>query len=233
MIALSGFPSYGDVVYTDILLNPSRYVGRQAVLRGTFYYKSTERNSFYMKQGNITVEVFCEQLSPAKLSLVFNQRNSSGVPVTVTGTVQRLNDARSSYYIIATDVAILQGRTAAADQRRARQEGASQKPSAFGPAQDGHPPAPISPTARNVGREKSNDPLSGQQADFGARGAAYKGLDRNLAVLLGKVVLLTTIWVGFDARENKITFRQGPYSLRNGALGWVVAGGVLWIAAFP
>ncbi|MFK7601891.1 SHOCT domain-containing protein [Deinococcus sp. SM5_A1] len=47
------------------------------------------------------------------------------------------------------------------------------------------------------------------------------------------IVLGTTVWVGYDSSTNKITTSDGPYSLANGAVGWVLVCIFLWIIAFP
>ena len=41
------------------------------------------------------------------------------------------------------------------------------------------------------------------------------------------------IWVGYDAKVNKITSNGKPYSFNNGAFSWVVTCLLLWIFAFP
>ncbi len=338
LACLSVLRSYGDVTYADVLLNPSRYVGRQFVLRGTFYYKNTERNSFQLKQGNDEVEVFCEQLSSAKQSLVLSQKNFSGVPVTVMGTVQRFRDARNSYYITASDVVLTGTASAQATPRqsglvlytdilvaperylgrivtmkgafhyrnterasfdlkqgddtvevfyeqlpelkrasilrernfsgssatvigtvhRFRDAGnsyyimatdVSVQPArpvveAPGPSvrREGRTgalaasPVPAQPKPKHafpttpVVRERSG---ASRGADLEGRKDVYEITKVTVLSIVCLVVLLTTIWVAFDARANKITASKGPYSLHNGALVWVLACALLWIAAFP
>lgn len=47
------------------------------------------------------------------------------------------------------------------------------------------------------------------------------------------IVIMTTIWVGYDAEKNKITTDNKPYSANNGAVPWVIFCLLLWIIAFP
>lgn len=54
-----------------------------------------------------------------------------------------------------------------------------------------------------------------------------------MAIVVLIVVIGTTIWVGYDARQNRIPTDSKPYSLNNGALAWVFTCILLWIAAFP
>lgn len=228
LIGCSVFRSYGDVTYAEILAKPSMYVDRQVVLRGFFYSKNTQRNSFQIGQGDDLVEVFCTQLSPAKRSLVWNQGNLSGARVSVTGTVQRSRNARNVFCIMATDVVIFQTRPASADRNGPRQK----PPPEPGPVLQ-IPPAPLSQSGKNPPRDDPISSPSDQRPDSSARKVGHEEVDRILAVLISMTVLLTTIWVGFDARANKITSSKGPYGLRNGALAWVIACVLLWIVAFP
>lgn len=221
--------SAGLVSYTGILLAPERYIGRQITTKGALSYKNTERKSFDLKQGDDTIEVFYELLPPQQQALILRQRNFSDVPVTVRGTVQRFRNAENSYYIMAAEIVILQTRPAAGVARRPVQREGRDSDVTFSPApaqpKRSLPTAPIvrEPTRPRVDRR--TEPEDSRKID-----------SRTLATvcsLVGLVVLLTIFWVAFDARANKITFSKGPYSLRNGALAWAVACGVVWVAAFP
>ena len=233
LIGLCIFTSYGQVACADIRLHPSQYVGRQVMLAGTFYTKNPVKRSFYLKQGNETIEVLCERLAPAQQSLVWSEKNISGTPAIVYGTVQRRSNKENSCCILAVDVSILQGLLVAPEQLGAGPQGLSEGPTALGPGQRRSALSPSSPVRSRAARQKSNDSLPGQQEDSGASRAGNGDIHQILWPLLGILVLLTTTWVGFDARANKITSRKGPYSLHNGALAWVGACLLLWIIVFP
>ncbi|HEX8465731.1 MAG TPA: hypothetical protein VF627_14035 [Abditibacterium sp.] len=47
------------------------------------------------------------------------------------------------------------------------------------------------------------------------------------------IVLITTIWMGLDARSHQISVDKKPYGLNNGALAWFLTGLLLWIITFP
>ncbi|MDP8224346.1 MAG: SHOCT domain-containing protein [Candidatus Lernaella stagnicola] len=54
-----------------------------------------------------------------------------------------------------------------------------------------------------------------------------------IGYLIAVIVFGTTIWVGFDAKANKITVTDKPYSGNNGAVAWVLSCLFLWIVCFP
>jgi hypothetical protein len=233
LVGVCIFHSYGQVTCADIRLHPSQYVGRQVILAGTFYSKNAAKKSFYLKQGNETMEVLCERLASAQQSLVWSEKNISGTPVIVYGTVQRRSNKENSCCVLAVDVSILQGLLVAPDQLGAGLQGLSEGPTALGPGQRRSGLSPSSPVLSRAARQKSNDSPPGRQEDSGARRAANEDIHQILWPLLGVLVLLTTTWVGFDARANKITSRKGAYCLHNGALAWVGACLLLWIIVFP
>lgn len=92
------------IQYTDILLQPEEYIERIAQMKGTFDYKVTETQSFYMTQGDNKIDVFYENLPLEKQALILQQKNFSKTAVTVVGTVKRFNNRQNTYYIMATDV---------------------------------------------------------------------------------------------------------------------------------
>jgi len=47
------------------------------------------------------------------------------------------------------------------------------------------------------------------------------------------VVVVSSIWVGLDARSKRIPIDKKPYSLNNGALAWFLTCLLLWIFGFP
>lgn len=47
------------------------------------------------------------------------------------------------------------------------------------------------------------------------------------------IVIGTTIWVGYDAKQNRVPIDSKPYSLNNGAVAWVLTCILLWIFGFP
>ena len=73
-------------------------------MKGTFDYKVTETQSFYMTQGDNKIDVFYENLPLEKQALILQQKNFSKTAVTVVGTVKRFNNRQNTYYIMATDV---------------------------------------------------------------------------------------------------------------------------------
>jgi hypothetical protein len=156
--------------------------------------------------------------------------------VVVYGTVQHRGNSGNSCCILAAQLAIVQGLSVAPDQLGAGLQGFPEGPTALGPGGPGRRRSALSPSGPVVSRadrERSNGPLPSQQGDSGARSPAYEDIHQVLWPLLGILVLLTTTWVGFDARANKITSRKGPYSFHNGALAWVGACLLLWIIVFP
>jgi hypothetical protein len=97
-------PAIAQVSYTDILVSPENYVGKDVTMHGDFNYMNTERQSFDMKQGDIRIEVFYQQLPKETQATILSQKNFSKVPVTVKGKLKRYAKTKSSYYIMATDV---------------------------------------------------------------------------------------------------------------------------------
>jgi len=47
------------------------------------------------------------------------------------------------------------------------------------------------------------------------------------------IVIVTSIWVAYDASINKITINNKPYSFNNGAFAWFLSCILIWIASFP
>jgi hypothetical protein len=98
-------PKSGDgLLYTDILLSPENYVGKDVTMHGEFYIMNTERQSFNIMQGDNKIEVFYKQLPKEAQATILSQKNFSNVPVVVKGKLQRYAKTKSSYYIMATDV---------------------------------------------------------------------------------------------------------------------------------
>jgi hypothetical protein len=52
----------GGLHYTDILLSPEKYVGKEVTMSGNFYYTHVERKSFDLQQEDYEIEVYYERL---------------------------------------------------------------------------------------------------------------------------------------------------------------------------
>ena len=228
MLGCCVFRTHADVSCADILQAPERYIGRQITMKGTLSANNTERKSFDLRQGNYTMKVFYGTLPVQKQALILNRKNFSGVLITVTGKVQRFSNVRTSYFITATDVAMLPSRPAVQARNQAAQleRGAASVTAAPVPTLPKRvfPTAPIASEPAPVPVNRSSDLAENKKSDNSIQ---------IVASLVCLVVLLATIWLAFDARANRITSGKGPYSLRNGALAWVVACGLLWIVVFP
>ena len=218
----------GMALYTDILLAPERYINRVVTMKGAFDYRNTERESFELKQGDDTVEVFYEQLPEQKRALILRERSFSGGVTTVVGTVHRFSNAENSYYIMASDVVIVRTPSVARMPDAGRSsEGRSGAVAAS--------PIPVEPKTRPalpttpVVRERSG---ARAVADV-ERKDVYEVSRTTVLSVVCLIILLTSIWVGFDSQANRITSGKGPYSLQNGALVWVMACVLLWIIVFP
>ena len=53
-----------------------------------------------------------------------------------------------------------------------------------------------------------------------------------ILIALG-VIIITSIWVAYDANLNKIPITHKPYSLNNGSLAWFLTSLILWPFTFP
>jgi hypothetical protein len=93
-----------QVTYTDILLSPEKYVGKEVTMSGNFYYKHVERKSFDLQQEDYEIEVYYERLPKKTQAAILSQKNFSKTPVTVKGVLKRFSNAKNSYYIMATNV---------------------------------------------------------------------------------------------------------------------------------
>lgn len=47
------------------------------------------------------------------------------------------------------------------------------------------------------------------------------------------MVVLSAVWMAFDARLQKVTFFDGPYHRLNGSTLWLLGGMLLWPLVFP
>jgi len=47
------------------------------------------------------------------------------------------------------------------------------------------------------------------------------------------IIVLSSIWVAYDAHQNKISIDGKPYSLNNGWPAWFLTCLLLWLAGFP
>ena len=233
LCSFRGYAQDGLVGWNEIRSSPDRCIGRQALLAGTIEYRDPARQSFRLKQGSDTVEVLCGQLALEQQNRVLREKVLPQVSVLVSGKVARLNSRPNSVCVLAGQVLVISKESVAEIQRRAREQGYIEGPAVSGQDQSIPSRAAPSPARKRPSRENSLERPAEPLADFGDRRAAYGGVERILLPLLGMLVLLTTIWVGFDAQANKITLRNGPYGVQNGALAWVVVCLVLWIVVFP
>lgn len=54
-----------------------------------------------------------------------------------------------------------------------------------------------------------------------------------MELIIGLVVIVSTIWMAMDSSKNQITTDGKAYAFGNGAFVWVIAAVLLWILAFP
>jgi hypothetical protein len=92
--------------YNEIILTPTKYISKLIKIAGTFSYKSTDRNSFYIADGDNSIEVFMDNLSIEKRREILNSKDYSHVLVTVVGHVMFYSNNFNSYYIRADYVGI-------------------------------------------------------------------------------------------------------------------------------
>jgi hypothetical protein len=64
----------GGLHYTDILLSPEKYVGKEVTMSGNFYYKHVERKSFDLQQEDYEIEVYYERLPKKTQAAILSQR---------------------------------------------------------------------------------------------------------------------------------------------------------------
>jgi hypothetical protein len=97
----------GDSVsYADIVSNPSKYIGKEAALKGLFVYSEPMRESFTIDQNGNLVEVFYRDLAKRDRELILAQKNKSKIPVFVSGTVQQVTNKKNAFFVNASSVSL-------------------------------------------------------------------------------------------------------------------------------
>jgi len=96
-----------QVSYTDILLQPAKYLNKTVTMKGGFSYKNNERKSFTIKQGDDSVEIVYEKLSQKEKEAILAEKNFSWSPVVATGVLMRYSDAENTFYVEAENVAFV------------------------------------------------------------------------------------------------------------------------------
>ena len=95
-----------DLQYVDILLEPEKYVGKEIIIVGKFYYNYSERRSFIIKQGDNEIEIFYKDLNKEIQGNILRQKNFSGVYIKAKGILSYYSNKNNSFYVNATDVII-------------------------------------------------------------------------------------------------------------------------------
>jgi hypothetical protein len=98
-----------EILYADILANPSKYVGKTVTMSGVFAYTEPMRGSFTFNQNDDLIEAFYGDLPQKDKDLIVSQRQDSKTAVVVTGIVQRYTNIANKYFMNASSLQIAGG----------------------------------------------------------------------------------------------------------------------------
>ncbi len=98
-----------EIIYADILTNPSKYVGKTVTMSGVFAYTEPMRGSFTFDQNGNLIEVFYGDLPQKDKDLIASQKREAKTPVIVTGIVQRYTNIANKYFINASSLQLAIG----------------------------------------------------------------------------------------------------------------------------
>ncbi len=95
-----------EIIYADILADPSKYVGKTVTMSGVFAYTEPMRESFTLDQNSNLIEVFYGDLPQQDKDVIASQKRDAKTPVVVTGIVQRYTNDANKYFINASSISV-------------------------------------------------------------------------------------------------------------------------------
>jgi len=100
----SRFPT---VAFTEILLEPQRYVGQSVWLKGVYESVDLHQKCFWLRvaEGHI-IEVYYSALPREQQAIVVNERRADGHPVLVEGRLEEVEGSFSGFVVHASQVMI-------------------------------------------------------------------------------------------------------------------------------
>src|SRR5512135_3119256 len=98
-----------EILYADILANPTKFVGKTVTVSGMFAYTEPMRGSFTFNQNGDLIEAFYGDLPQKDKDLIASQKQDSKTPVVVTGIVQRYTNIANKYFLNASSLQIAGG----------------------------------------------------------------------------------------------------------------------------
>ncbi len=93
-----------EITYSDILSDPSQYVGKIGTMKGLFAYSEPLKESFTIDQNGRLIEIFYRDLPSRDKDTILAQRKHSKLPVTITGVIRRFENSSNAYYINASSL---------------------------------------------------------------------------------------------------------------------------------
>jgi len=104
LTALAHAAAAKDVSYSDILANPSQYIGKTGTLTGLFVYSEPMKESFTIDQNGKLIEIFYRELPSPDKDMILLLKKYSKVPITITGMIHRFENSSTTYYVNASSL---------------------------------------------------------------------------------------------------------------------------------
>jgi len=91
-----------DTLSSEVLADPSKYIGKTVTMTGLFVHSETARESFIMDQNGTQVEVFIRSLPKINKDFILSQKPNSKIEISVIGVVQGYANKQNSFYLNAS-----------------------------------------------------------------------------------------------------------------------------------
>lgn len=91
-----------DTLSSEILADLSTYIGKPVTMSGLFSHSEAARESFFMDQNGVLVEVFIRNLPKINKEYILSQRQNSKTQISVAGTIQGYSNKQNAFFLNAS-----------------------------------------------------------------------------------------------------------------------------------
>jgi hypothetical protein len=104
LMSLEATNKKADITYSDLLLNPERYIKQKVMLKGGYETRDPLRKVFEIWQGGDSIEVFYQNLPTSQIKLIESLPPFSSLVMVVNGQAENYHRAPRRFFIIAENV---------------------------------------------------------------------------------------------------------------------------------
>jgi hypothetical protein len=109
VVTFSAHAHAKEMSYADVVSDPTNYVGKPIVMKGSFVYSEPMRESFTFDQNGNLIEVFYRDLPGNDKEFILSLQKYSKVSLMVSGTLQQYTNRARSYFINASSLRVENG----------------------------------------------------------------------------------------------------------------------------